>query len=192
VERRARLHVLALLAAALAGAAIPEARAVVFMTRSQALAQAFPGATIERRALILTDAEAAAVEARALARLGSKLANAYVAWHGDTLAGTAFFDSRVVRTMPAAFMIVVAPDTTVRRVDVLAFNEPADYQPPERWLALFRRRGLDGPGAAGDVRNLSGATLSARAVSVSVRLALALYEVVAAPQLASRATSGAR
>ncbi len=161
------------------------AAAQPFTTQEQALAEAFPGARIERRAFVLTDAEAEAIEARARVRINSRLATAYAAWHGDTLAGTAFFDRRIVRTMPAVLMVVVAPDSTVRRVDILGFHEPPDYRPPGRWLALFDRRRLgDGLWPQRDIRNLSGSTLSARAVTESVRLALALYQAIAAPALA--------
>ena len=176
-----------LLAAALAAtaAATPSAQAAAFLTRPQALALAFPDARIERRAFALTDAQVRAVQARAKVKVESKLVAAYAAWRGDTLAGAAFFDSRTVRTMPAVLMVVVRPDTTVGRVDVLAFHEPPDYGPPARWLGTFARRRLgDGLWPQRDLRNLSGATLSARAVTEGVRLALALYEVVAAPALA--------
>ena len=171
-------------------AAAPVA-AAVFMTQPQALAQAFPGARVERRGFTLTDAQARAVEARARVKLPSRLVAAYAGWRGDTLAGTAFFDARTVRTMPGVFMVVVGPDSTVARVDVLAFHEPPDYRPPARWLGLFDGRRLDqrlGPGR--DVRALAGATLSVRAVTESVRLSLALYEVVAAPALAGGPAAG--
>ena len=175
-------------AAGVAPLSAAPAAAAVYLTQPQALAQAFPGARIERRAYTLTEAQARTVESRARARLSSRLVVAYAAWRGDTLAGTAFFDTRIVRTMPAVLMAVVAPDSTVAGVDVLAFHEPPDYRPPVRWFGLYDGRRLDGrlwPGR--DIRNLSGATLSARAVTESVRLALALYEVVAAPALASGA-----
>ena len=166
----------------------PPARGAVYMTQQQALEQAFPGARVERRALVLDDAQVNAVQSRANVRLESKLVAAYCAWHGDTLAGTAFFDTRRVRTMPAVFMVVVAPDTTVARVDVLAFHEPPDYRPAARWLGLFARRKLDDRlWPRRDIRNLSGATLSARAVTESVRQSLALYELVVC-----RALTGAK
>lgn len=152
------------------------------MTRSAALEQAFPGARVERRVLVPTADQLRGVERRARVRCRSRLVAAYLAWRGDTLAGTAFFDSRTVRTMPAVFLVVVAPDTTVERVDVLAFQEPPDYRPPQRWLALFPRRRLDDElQPRRDIRNLAGATLTARAVTESVRLALAQYEVLVAP-----------
>ncbi len=184
MEPRARIPLLGALLLALGARG---AGAAVYLTQPQALEQAFPGARVERTALFLTPGQAKSVEQRARVKLGSRLATAYVAWRGDTLQGTAFFDSRVVRTMPAVLMVVVAPDTTVARVDVLAFHEPPDYQPTPRWLGLFPRRRLDDqlwPGRA--IRNLSGATLSARAVTEATRLALALYELTVAPALPKR------
>jgi hypothetical protein len=203
VERGARVPVLSPAPgsrrqafAAILGVALgvaPAARAQVFLTQAQALEQAFPGARIERRAFALTEAQRKAVESRARVRRRSALVTAYLAYRGDTLQGAAFFDARRVRTMPGVFMVAVAPDTTVARVDVLAFHEPPDYRPPGRWLGLFARRRLDERlWPRRDIVNLSGATLSARAVTECVRDALAQYEVVVAPALADSASGGAR
>jgi hypothetical protein len=180
VRRGAVLVAIALCAVGLAGPRA--ARAVVFMTREQALARAFPGARIERRAFVLTEAQVSALEARARVRAQTRLVTAYLACHGDTLSGTAFFDSRTVRTMPGVFMIVVAPDSTLTRVDVLAFHEPPEYQPPARWLALLGRHRLDDRlWPERDIRTLSGATLSTRAVTEATRMALACWQVLLAP-----------
>ena len=178
----ARLALL-VVAGLVAGAA--PGTAAVYLTQSQALAEAFPGARHERRSFALTTDQARAVEARARVRLPSRLVAAYPAWRGDTLVGTAFFESRRICTMPGVFMVVVAPDTTITRVEVLAFHEPPDYAPPERWLDRFSRRRLDDRlWPSGDLRNLAGATLTARSVTESARLALALYQTVVVPALA--------
>lgn len=179
MERLARLP---LLVAALAGlASAAPARATVFLTPARALEEAFPGARCVRRATVLTEAQAREVQRRAQVRVTSKLVTEYNAWRGDTLVGTAYFDTRTVRTMPATFLVVVRPDSTVGRVEILAFHEPPDYQPPRRWLDTFERRRLsERLRPRGDVRNLSGATLSSRAVAESVRLALALHAVLPA------------
>lgn len=174
---------------ALAGA-VP-AGAATYVTQAQALAEAFPGARIERRPFALTPDQALRVEGRAHVKLPSRLVTAYAAWRGDSLTGTAFFESRLVRTMPGVFMVVVAPDTTIARVEVLAFHEPPDYRPPARWLEGFARRRLDDRlWPARDLRNLAGATLSARSVAESARLALALYETVVVPTLAGPRSGG--
>jgi len=163
------------------------AGAAVYMTQSEALAQAFPEARLERRPFFLSSQQARDVERLARVKAPSKLITTYLAWRGDTLQGTAFFETRVVRTMPAVLMVVIGPDTTVARVDVLAFHEPMDYLPGSRWLGLFPKRKLDDrlwPGRS--IRNLSGATLTTRAITESVRLSLALFEKVVAPALGVR------
>jgi len=167
----------ALALACLAGVA--SAAATTLTPLDQALAHAFPGARIQPVTLALSPADVKAVEQRAHARCEARLVTAYVAWHGDTLAGAAYTDRRVVRTREALFMITVAPDTTVARIDVLAFFEPPDYRPSERWLARFE-------GAHPDVPPLAGASLTSRAVSESARLALAWHALLLTPELAKR------
>ena len=150
---------------------------------TSALARVFPGARIEPLALALSAADVKAVEQRARARCEARLVTAYVAWHGDTLAGAAYTDRRVVRTREALLMTTIAPDTTVARIDVLAFFEPPDYRPSERWLARFK--------GTGDVPPIAGASLTSRAVSESARLALAWHALLLVPELAKRGAHGA-
>lgn len=186
MERGVRLHVLVAVAA-LSLAAASAASAAVYMTQPQALAEAFPSARIERKAFVLTEAQVKAVQQKARAKLTSKIVTEYVAWRGDSLQGAAWFDTRTVRTMPAVLMVVVAPDRSISRVDVLAFHEPPDYRPTSRWLALFPGQRLEDrlrPG--GSIRYLSGATFTTRAVVDATRLALALYDELVTPGLPKR------
>lgn len=168
------------------------ARAATLQTLDAALAQAFPGARIESRTLALSPAELKAVEARARARSGARLVTAYVAWRGDTLAGAAYTDRRVVRTRQAVLLVAVAPDTSVARIEVLAFFEPPDYRPAPRWLALFAGRRQGEPLRVGDaIPSVAGATLTSRSVAESARLALAWHELLLAPKLAAAGRAGA-
>jgi hypothetical protein len=149
-----------------------------------ALASTFPGARIEKRTLALSAAEVQAVAKAAHAKCDTRLVTAYVAWRGDTLAGAAYTDRRVVRTREALLLVAVAPDTSIARVEVLAFFEPPDYRPAARWLALFKGKKQHArlaPG--GQLPNLSGATLTSRSVAESARLALAWHTLLLAPQL---------
>lgn len=153
------------------------------MTQQEALAQAFPGDRIERRSYAPTPALQAAIERRAKAHADSKLVTAYLAWNGTKLDGVGFFDVRTVRTMPGVFLVSVAPDSTVTRVDVVAFHEPSGYRPTPRWLGQFPRRRLNDdlwPGK--DIRTLSGASLTTRAVTEATRLAMARFELLVAPE----------
>ena len=177
-------------ALALEGAAPAHAGAA--QPLDEALARAFPGARFEPRTLALSVEDVKAVEARAHARCEPRLVTAYVAWRGDTLAGAAWTDRRVIRTREAVLLLAVAPDTSLVRVDVLAFFEPPEYQPASRWLALFRGRGSRKPlTPQRPVPVVAGVTQSSRAVNEAARLALAWYEVLLAPQLAAQARDAA-
>jgi len=156
------------------------AGATVFLAKDEALALAFPGAErIEERVFILTDAQKAEVERQARAPLESQLWTIHVGWKGAEVLGYAVIDSHVVRTMPETFMVVIDPKGTLRRVDVLAFHEPPEYLPTARWIEQFPGRGLDDDLKLGaGVQGITGATLSAQAMTAGVRRALALFTVL--------------
>jgi hypothetical protein len=159
------------------------AGATVFLAKDEALALAFPGAErIEERVFILTDAQKAEVERQARAPLESQLWAIHVGWKGTEVLGYAVIDSHVVRTMPETFMVVIDPKGTLRRVDVLAFHEPPEYLPTARWIEQFSGRGLDDDLKLGaGVQGITGATLSAQAMTAGVRRALALFTVLVQP-----------
>lgn len=143
------------------------------MPQKDALALAFPSGAPERRTAFLTEEQAAAAERLARAKLGSRIWTYYVA--GST---TAYFESHPVRTMDETVMVVLR-DGKVAFVEVLAFSEPPDYLASSRWLAQFGNRALDDELALRrGLRGITGATLTAEAVTRSVRRVLAVHEVI--------------
>jgi Na+-translocating ferredoxin:NAD+ oxidoreductase RnfG subunit len=93
--------------------------------------------------------------------------------------GYAMIDIHNVRTMPEAFMVVLSPQGNVKSVRVLAFHEPLDYLPNQRWYGQFDEKSLASPlRLGGDIHGVVGATLSARATTRGVRRALAYYQVL--------------
>jgi hypothetical protein len=169
------------LACAFACVAPEAARATVYASQAEALADAFPDAErIERRSFALSQAQAAEVERLSGAPLESRLVSLHSAYRGDALQGHAWIDVHVVRTHPEALLVVLTADGSVRSVRVLAFYEPTEYQPPERWLAQFEGEQADASERR-RVHAVAGATLSSRAATRGVRRALALYRVLLAP-----------
>jgi hypothetical protein len=166
------------LAVALILAAAP-AVAKVFLTQEEALKLAFPGAVVERRTAFLTAAESRDVAALSGSPPPSALAVAYVATKEGRLAGTAYFDTHVVRTQPETLMVVVTPEGTIGRIEILSFSEPEDYLPREHWYAQFPGKALDEElSVKRGIRAVSGATLTARATTEAARRILALHRVL--------------
>jgi transcriptional regulator of nitric oxide reductase len=156
------------------------ADAKVFHSREEVLKLAFPDAErIADQTYVLTDAQAARVAEIAQSPLDSKLVKIYTGYRGEQLLGYAVIDVDTVRTMPEALMVVLTPEGSVRSVRVLAFHEPLDYLPNDRWYAQFDGKSLEAPlRVEGDIHAVVGATLSARAATRGVRRALAFYHLL--------------
>jgi hypothetical protein len=171
-----------LIALALLGllAAAAPASGEVFLSQREALALAFPGADrIEKRSVVLDDAQAGTVEKLSGAKLESRLVTLHEGFRGEQRLGYALIDIHTVRTLPEAFLVVLSPEGVVKSLRMLAFYEPSEYKPGERFLAQFDARAL-GPELrlGGAIHGIAGSSLSSRAVTMGVRRSLALYEVL--------------
>lgn len=158
--------------------------AQVFKTQQEALKQAFPEkATITRKVIFLNDKQVKEIEKLAKTRVESKIVTYYVGSKADSILGYAFFDTRVVRTKPAMYMVVVNPDSSVKYVEILAFYEPFDYLPRKNWFKLFNHKSLS-PGLWPNrgIHAITGATLSVRALTLGVRKILAIFQIAVAKE----------
>ena len=149
----------------------------VYLTVDEALALAFPKCTITREKAYLTEKEEARAEELAGFEIESGVVRPYEAFDAKGAhVGTAYFDSHRVRTLKETLMVVVDPESRIRRIEILAFAEPEEYLPrgsqfldksigPE--LRLKRA-----------IQPVTGATLTARATTEAARRVLALHQVV--------------
>lgn len=176
-RRQRRLWTALVLAATLVLAPAGEAR--VFMTQHQALARVFPkGAT--REVHYLTPEQLNSAKRHGGVEFGDRMIVRYSGVLADgTRGGFAYFDTHRVRTLPETIMIVVTPDGTIDRIEILSFDEPSEYLPKERWMDQFDGRRLDEDlSLKRKVRPMSGASLSARAIMNASRKVLALHKVI--------------
>ena len=163
-----------LVAAALA---LP-AEARLLLTREEGIARVFGDSARTTTATIYLDRAALdSLAARARAPMSQGRVTYYIVHTGDTLAGLAFVDRHVVRTASETVLIALDPSGAVRAVEILAWNEPEDYLPSERWLKTakgVRDAAAVRPGNA--VPRIAGATLSGQSMTAAIRRALILGE----------------
>jgi len=146
--------------------------AQVYLTKDEALSL-YLGKEHHRKTIFLTDQQVREIQKTSKAKVESKIVTYY---RGDK--GYALFETRTVRTMPATFIVVVSTDGTIQAVEMLAFYEPEDYLPPKRWLSTFSKKSLsDDLWLKRGIYNVSGATMSAHAITESVRKFLAIYDI---------------
>ncbi len=148
----------------------------------KALALAFPKCRIERSTCYLTEAQVKRATELAGEALPSAIVSRYTATLDGQRAGTAYLDTHRVRTMGETILVVVDNHDRVGRVELVAFAEPREYIPGRAWYVQFNGRTLD-PALSlkGDIRGVTGASLTAGATTRAVRRMLAVHQVLVTP-----------
>ncbi len=149
------------------------------LTRDEALALAFPKCEVTRSTVYLEESQQKRIASLAKVEFKSAVLYPYRATLKGKHVGTAYFDTHRVRSLRETLMIVVKPDGTIGRVEVLSFAEPKDYLPRAKWYAQFPGRKLDSDLNLGrKIRGVTGATLTSSATTKATRRVLALDQVL--------------
>lgn len=189
MPRRIR-HRLGQFLVALGGAALVahvtlEAR--VFTSVEKVIGESFPGASVETVRFHLTRSEQTEMQKRTGSKDEGRLYTLYLARKNDRIAGLGLFDTRIVRTKDQTLFVALAADGKVARIEIVSFFEPEEYLAPARWLRLWNGRDDRRPNLPGkDLPGISGATMSAAAVSRSVRKTMYLFELYSAGRAVAR------
>ncbi len=153
--------------------------ATVFYSKNEAMELAFgKGTPVEQLALFPDDQQTAQIQQLAKVKLDSGLFTFYVGKNQDKITGYAAIETRTVRTKPETLMIVLTPEGELRNVYTLAFHEPPEYMPPDRWFEQLAKRPLADMDFNKGVDGISGATLSTRAGIDSIRKVMAIYQIL--------------
>jgi len=157
-------------------------RAQVLLTQEEALELAFPPPTeVERRSAFLDESQLERIRSLAGSEVSvdQSVVTHYVGTRGGRPVGAAYFDVHRVRTMREVVMVLVSPEGTVERVEVLRFAEPPEYMASEEWIAQLEGESLDPDLQLGrDIINMTGATLTSEALTRAARRVLAVHRVV--------------
>ena len=173
----ATLNVAGALAGALLAASI--AAAGPLLSREEALALAYPGATFKPERVFLTAEEQKRAAVAAGVEIPSALVARYIATQEGNVVGRAYVDTHPVRTKKETLLISLDADGKVKRVDTTAFLEPMEYQAPQALLNQYHDRTLsDELRLQRAIRPVAGATLTAVAATDAVRRVLAIDAVL--------------
>ncbi|WP_457641964.1 FMN-binding protein [Persephonella sp.] len=152
------------------------ANAGLLIKPEDALKETFPEGEIIKKNILLTQKEAKDIQSISKIRLKSKIVTVYLVKKDDKITAYGILDTHRVRTKNEAILFVLDPQCNIQDVEIIAFYEPPEYIPSEKWLSLF-----EGKSDRKDIKNIpniTGATLSARAVKKSSIKAMAICKVV--------------
>lgn len=153
--------------------------AKIFYSKNEAMELAFgKTATVEVLSLFPDEQQQAKIQDLAKTKLESGMFSFYVGKEQGKVLGYAAIESITVRTKPETLMIVLTPEGELRNITTLAFHEPPEYQPPERWFEQLYKRAIADMDFNKGVDGIAGATLSTRAALTSVRKVMGIYQVM--------------
>lgn len=160
------------------------AEATVYLTTEDALKLAFPSADDMRTEQItLTETQQRTVETALHHPLPLGPVLVYLAERQGHLLGRAMVVEEIGKYEPITFLVAVGPDGKVLDVLILVYREPrgGDVRRPN-FLKQYTGKGVQDPlRVSEDIVNITGATLSARAISNGVKRAVAILDTVYSP-----------
>ena len=155
------------------------AHATTYLTTAQAQALMFPGEALQPDSRTLTDSQIAAIKHDAG---DAPLSHELKAWRAPD-GGWFILDQVVGKHEFITYAVALDPAGAVKDIEILDYRESYGGQVRgAAWRAQFtgKRHGA-ALKLGGDIRNISGATLSSKHVTDGVRRVLATHAVVLAP-----------
>ncbi len=153
----------------------------IFYSKTEAMELAFgKDATVEMLPVFFTEEQMRKTEGLARTKLDSALFTFYVGKRNEQIIGYAAIESHTVRTKPETLLIVLTPEGDPINIRVLAFHEPPEYQPPNKWFAQLYHRVLEELDFNQGVQGISGATLSTQSALSSIRKVIAVHRMTLA------------
>jgi Na+-translocating ferredoxin:NAD+ oxidoreductase RnfG subunit len=170
------------LPAATALVAPAPAAATIYLSIPGAQQALFPGARFLEHPLALTDARRKAIARAAGAPGYDRVQRVWEARSGDRRVGWFILDRVIGKHEFITYALALGPDGSVRGLEILEYRETygGEIRNPN-WRHQFVGKK---PGSAlrlgGDIKNISGATLSSRHVTDGVRRLLVTYQMLLA------------
>ncbi|WP_457622015.1 FMN-binding protein [Persephonella sp.] len=142
----------------------------------EALKGLFPEGEIDKKNILLKKKQAEEVVKLSKIKLKSKIVTVYLVRKKDKTVAYGILDTHKVRTKNEAVLYILDKNCSLKDIEIIAFYEPPEYIPSDRWLSIFE--GKKNREDIKQIPNITGATLSARAVKKYALKSIAVCRVL--------------
>lgn len=151
--------------------------AKILITPLDAMKDAYPTSTdVVKKNIILSKKNASTITSEANVKLPSKIFRVFRAYENEKVIAYGILLNKKVRSKNAAVLYIISQDSILKNIEIIAFNEPAEYLPSKTWNAQFENISTDTKlRSSKEIANITGATLSAKSITDGSRIAFAFY-----------------
>ncbi len=144
-----------------------------------AIKEQFPDSKIVKKNILLTKKQVSQIQKLSKSRLNSSIITVYFIKKDGKNVGYGIINTHKVRTKKETVLFILSPDCKIQDIEIIAFYEPPEYMPDKRWLKVFK--GKDSSNQLRlkrDIPNITGATLSSKAITTATRQTVYICETV--------------
>ena len=144
------------------------------------LNEIYPNSKIEIKNIVISETQRNKIKELSGVEFESKLVTFYLIKFNDKVKFYGFVDVHIVRTLPEVVLYVLNEQGEIELIQILSFKEPPEYKADENWLKYLKGKtlGKDLLRLRRDVPNMTGATLTAKAITDNARKVVALWKVI--------------
>ena len=130
--------------------------------------------------LLLTEDDRQKIIDRLKGQAATESVSVYCCKMNDKTVGYGFVDNVKGKTQLITYLVALQPDGTMEDVDVLAYREAYGGEiANDSFRRQFRQKTIDDKLRPGnDIKNISGATISVRAITHGVKKVLTIFDVM--------------
>ncbi|MDT8338349.1 MAG: FMN-binding protein [Sulfurimonas sp.] len=129
--------------------------------------------------ILLTGAQAKKIQEASQVKLGTKIFKVFKAEQNGKTLGYGILINRKIRSKNGVVLYLISPESVLKGIEVIAFNEPMEYVPSKKWMSQFENVDTKMPlSLSKDIPTITGATLSAKSFLDGSRVAFALYNEI--------------
>ena len=133
-------------------------------------------ATVSKKNILLSKQKAKLIEQKTKSRLKSKIFRIFKATKESQLLGYGILINQQVRSKNTAVLYFISNDSMLKAIEIIAFNEPMEYLPSKKWNEQFNNtKTTKMLQVSKNIPTISGATLSAKAITDASRIAFGIY-----------------
>ncbi len=145
----------------------------------QAIKEEFPNAEVKKKNILLNKTQKGKIQKLSKSKLSSNIVTTYIIKKDKEVLAYGIIHTHRVRTRKETVLFILNPECKILDIEIIAFYEPPEYIPSERWLKTFKDKGIDDElKLKRDIPNITGATLSAKALTNASKQVVAICEVL--------------